>query len=282
MIEAERRPGILARMLGSMLQKVRELAELSYDEAAAQLGRDADWLVLVETGFTVPDPEETARILTEYGARTANAADMIIDMSRRASSPPHWLAAHTSRMSAANRDVLLVEAEATLAHVHGFRLIPQLVQTEGYFREIAPGVYPEIDPDQEWDLLSSRQAHQPAGVTRLLDVMIDESAFDLRLKRPQALAGQLRYLLELSEAAHATVRVIPFEASFWEQRGHNFAVLSFAGTADRIGVSYLPVLGAELAPGDKLYEAWALIRDHVAADAGQTRAILERRLAALG
>ncbi len=280
-IEADRRPGILARMLGSRLQKIRELAELSYDDAAARLGRDPDWLVRVETGFVVPSPEETARILIEYGAREARVADTVIEMARRASSPPPWLAPHTSRLTAAERDVILVEAEATLAHVHGFRLIPDLVQTEEYFREIAPGVYPETDPDQGWDLLSHRQAHQPAGVTRLLDVMIDETAFSLHFKRPQALASQLRYLLELSEAPHATVRIIPVDARFWETRVHNFAVLSFAGTTDRIGVA-LTILGSDLTVGDKLYEVWEQIRDYAAADEEQSRVLLRDRLAALG
>ncbi len=94
-----------------------------------------------------------ARILVEYGVREARAAGTMIDMARRAASPPPWLAGHTSRLSAAGRDVLLVEAEATLAQVHGFLLIPYLAQTEGYFREIAPGVLPGCDVDQEWDLL---------------------------------------------------------------------------------------------------------------------------------
>lgn len=118
-------------------------------------------------------------------------------------------------------------------------LIPYLVQTEGYFRETAPGVLFGCDVDQEWDLLSHRQAHRPADVTRLLDVMIDGSAFELRLK-PGIMAGQLRHLLALTDSPHATVRVIPRDAGFWESRGHNFDVLSFAGTTDRIGVSYYP------------------------------------------
>ncbi len=50
-IEADRRPGILARMLGSMLQTAREVAGLSYDQAAARLGCETDWLIRVETGF---------------------------------------------------------------------------------------------------------------------------------------------------------------------------------------------------------------------------------------
>jgi transcriptional regulator with XRE-family HTH domain len=279
MIEADRLPGIVARVLGGMLQKTREIAGLSYDEAAARLGCEADWLIRAETGFVVPGPEEVERILVEYGVRAARAADMIIDMARRASSPPPWLARHTSRMTAADRDLLLVEAEATLAQVHGFRLIPYLAQAEGYFREIAPSIHPGCDPDQEWDLLIHRQSHRPAGVTRLLDVIIDETAFDLRLKGPGNMEGQIRHLLALADAPHATVRVIPRDAPFWEKRAYNFDVLSFAGTEDRIGVSY-NILGAQLASGD-LYIPWTHV-ENIAADPAQSRDILQQHLTALG
>lgn len=142
------------------------------------------------------------------------------------------------------------------------------MQTEGYFREIAPGVLHGCDVDLEWDLLSCRQAHRPAGVTRLLEVIIDESALELPMK-PGIMAGQLRHLLALAGSPHATVRVIPRDAVFWESRGHNFDVLSFAGTTDRIGVSYYPVLGAELASGD-MYDLWARIENTAAA--GRLRA----------
>lgn len=279
MIEADRQPGILARLLGSMLKTAREVACLSYDEAAARLGCEADWLIRVEAGFAIAVPEEVARILAEYGVRGSGAADTTIDMARRVAAPPPWLAPHTSRMSAAGRDVLLVEAEATLAQIYGCRLIPYLVQTEGYFHQIAPGLFPGCDVGQEWDLLSCRLAHRPAGVTRLLDVIIDESALEFRLERPEAMAAQLRHLLALADSQHATVRVIPGNAAFWESRGHNFDVLSFAGTTDRIGVSY-SVLGAQLASSD-LYDHWTLIENNSAADLTRSRAILERHLAAL-
>ncbi|HEY2262854.1 MAG TPA: Scr1 family TA system antitoxin-like transcriptional regulator [Streptosporangiaceae bacterium] len=280
MIEANRQPGILARELGSMLQTAREVAELSYDQAAARLGREPDWLVRVETGFAVAGPEDAARILVEYGMHEAQVADTIIDMARRGAAPPPWFAPHASRLTAATRDVLLVEAEATLAQVHGMLLIPFLAQAEGYFREIAPEVLHGCDVDQEWDLLSHRQARQPAGVTRLLDVMIDESALELRLKTPEAMAGQVRHLLALADSPPATVRVIPKDAAFTERRGHHFDVLSFAGTADRIGVRYIPFLGTEVASGE-LYDLWARIEDTLAAGPDQSRAILERHLASM-
>ena len=94
------------------------------------------------------------------------------------------------------------------------------------------------------------------------------------------MAGQLRHLFALADSPHATVRVIPKDAAFYESRGHNFDVLSFAGTTDRIGVCY-PVLGAELASGSDLYDLWARIENTSAADPAQSRAILERHLAAL-
>jgi hypothetical protein len=98
-IEADRQPSILARMLGSMLQKTREIVGLSYDEAAAQLSCEVDWLVRVETGFAVAAPDEVARLLIEYGVRDADAADSMIDMARRVATPPPWLGPHESRMN---------------------------------------------------------------------------------------------------------------------------------------------------------------------------------------
>ena len=262
-----------------MLQTAREVAGLSYDEAAARVGREADWLVRVETGFAAAGPDEVAHILVEYGVRAATAADTMIDLARRVAAPPPWLAPHTLGMSAATRDVLVTEAEATLAQLHGFRLMPSLVQTEGYFRQIAPRVWPGCDVGQEWDLLSHRQAHKPAGVTRLLEVIIDESALDLRLQHPEAMAGQIRHLLALAASPHATVQVVPAGALFWESRGHQFDILSFAGTTDRIGVTYT-VLGAELAASD-LHDLWTRIKTTAAADLTQSQAILERHLTAL-
>lgn len=278
-IKADRRPGVWARMLGSMLTKVRETLGLSYDQAAAQAGRDAEWLIRVETGFEVPGPDEVARLLVRYRVREARAADHIIDVARRASSPPPWLAPHVPRLSADSRDAYLAEAEATVAQVNGARLIPELARTEDYFRErIAPWLSKTGgDPDAEWDLTRNRQDHRPAGVTRLLDIILDESVF-LHGPRTPALAGQVRHLLDLDDAPHATVRIAPFGAPPWPQRLGAFEVLSFAGTTDRIGIDYL-FNGPVLAEGSAAHAEWTRIATEAAADQTTSRAILHRHLA---
>jgi hypothetical protein len=138
-----------------------------------------------------------------------------------------------------------------------------------------------IEADRQPGILARElgSMHRPAGVTRLLEVIIDESALELQMK-PGIMAGQLRHLLALAGSPHATVRVIPRDAVFWESRGHNFDVLSFAGTTDRIGVSYYPVLGAELASGD-VYDLWTRIENTAAAGPAQSPAVLERHLTTL-
>lgn len=274
-IEADRRPGILALMLGTMLEKAREIVGLSYDEAAERLGREADWLIRVETGFATATPEDVARILIEYGVREARASDRVIDLARRAASPPQWLGPHTSRLSATDRDMYLIEAESTLAQVHGCRLVPYLAQTEDYFKETSPGVFTGGDVGRDWELLAHRQAHRPAGVTRLLDVIIDESALQLKMKRPGVMAGQIQHLIDLADSDHGTVRVVPFDAPFWENRGCNFDMLSFAGADDRIGICY-SILGAHFT-SDDLFGLWSRIGDIAASDT-DSRAMLVRYL----
>jgi hypothetical protein len=199
----------------------------------------------------------------------------MIDLARRAASPPQWLAPHTSRLSAPDRDQLLIEAESTLAQVHGCRLIPPLAQTEEYFKATAPGVLLGQDVGPDWELLACRQAHQPAGVTRLLDVIIDESALQIRFKQPETMTDQIRHLIDLADSEHATVRVVPMNAPFWEQRGCNFDMLSFVGTDDRIGIGYT-IIGPHFASGD-LFELWTRIGE-IAADHEASRALLEHHL----
>jgi hypothetical protein len=90
----------------------------------------------------------------------------------------------------------------TLAQLHGFRTVPFLAQTESYFRAIAAGILPGSDPDQEWDLLSCRQAHRPSGITRLLDLIINEGAFDLPMHDPGVMADQATSGVRARESNH--------------------------------------------------------------------------------
>jgi Helix-turn-helix domain len=159
-----------------MLTTTREVVGVSYDEAATRLGCDADWLVRVETGFVVAASEEVARILVDYCVRDARAADQD-DRPGPASGCPAVLA-RSARVPADHR-----QQRCALDRGRGHARLgprvpahPAVGAAGGCFRAISPGVFPERDVDQEWDLLSHRQAHQPVDVTRLLGVMMKKNA----------------------------------------------------------------------------------------------------------
>jgi transcriptional regulator with XRE-family HTH domain len=278
--KASDEPSILVRMLGSMLKTTREICELSYDEAAQRAECEVDWLIRVETGFATASPAQVERLLERYGVRTARSADSMIDLARRVADSPPWLARHLDHLRPQNRDVIVAEAESTLVRTYGVQLMPDLAQCEAYFRWTYPHIEPDRDVDEAWHLLSNRQNHRPAGVTRLLDIIVYEQALSVRGDSPAFMIAQLEHLLVLSETDHTTVRVVPLDTAFSENLAYPFDILSFAGTDDRISVSHFPVLGMEFSHSD-LYDIWQRISTTNAATPEDSRNLLQRTLHAI-
>ncbi|MGH3391371.1 MAG: helix-turn-helix domain-containing protein [Actinomadura sp.] len=273
-----RAPNINARRLGLYLRQTREILELSYEEAAALLLCECEWLVRVETGFESPSPAEVERMMERYQVRGAKMADVMIDLSSRPDGPV-WLARHADRLKASVRDVLIMESEASVIHTHGVQLVPQLVRAERYARHLAPHLNPGCDVDVEWDLLDNRQRYRAGGRARTLDVIIDEGALTLQLTEPEAMVAQLRHLLDLSERPETTIRLIPRDAQWYETRIYPFDVLEFSEVNDRISLDHT-ILGTDVSRGD-LTEIWTHIERESAASPDESRDLIRRILAEL-
>jgi hypothetical protein len=76
-------------------------------------------------------------------------------------------------LKASERDVLIMESEASVIHTYGVLTVPCLARAEAYVRHLAPRIDPDCDVDAEWDLLDNRQRYRPGGRRRELDVIID-------------------------------------------------------------------------------------------------------------
>ncbi|QXJ21581.1 helix-turn-helix domain-containing protein [Actinomadura graeca] len=260
-----RAPNINARRLGLHFRQIREAFELSYDAAAARLGRDADWLIRLETGFERVTPEQAREVLDGYGVPPHAMRTVVIDLASRPSGPP-WLAPHAARLKALVRDLYTLESEATVVHTYGIPVMPELVRSERYARLGFEHSIPEVDADEEWELLDHRQRHRPGGRPRTLDVIFCEAA--LRNGPPDVLHGQCAHLLEMSEDEHASVRVIPFDAGAHAGLQGSFDVLEFPIIKDKISFVHT-ALGIDLA-GRDLSRTWSLIED-VALSPADTR-----------
>jgi len=264
-----RAPNINARRLGMHLRQLREALELSYDAAAVQVGCDVTWLIRVETGFEPVTPEQVRMVLDRYHVPPHKIRNVLVDLASRTAGPP-WLAAHVGRMKALVRDLVTLEAEAPTIHTFGIHVLPELVRTEAYARMIFERQIPEVDADQEWDLLNSRQRHRPGGRRRTLDVIVDEKT--LMLPTPaDIMRDQLDHLLGLADGAYATVRVVPMSVGAYAGLHGAFDVLKFPDIEERVSVIH-GVLGIDIARVD-LTHTWELIEE-VALPPGDSRAMI--------
>jgi uncharacterized protein DUF5753/helix-turn-helix protein len=272
-----RAPNINARRLGLHLRQLREALELSYDAAAVQVGCDVTWLIRVETGFEPVTPEQVRMVLDRYQVPPHKIRNVLVDLASRTAGPP-WLAAHVGRMKALVRDLLTLEAEARIIHTFGIRVVPELVRTEAYARMLFERQIPEgADPDQEWDLLDSRQRHRPGGRRRTLNVIVDENALTLPIP-PDIMRGQLGHLLELADGGHTTVRVVPMSVGAYAGLHGPFDVMEFPDIKERVSTVH-GALGIDIARVD-LTDTWKLI-EQVALPAGDSRAMITRIAAGL-
>lgn len=264
-----RAPNINARRLGRHLRQLREALELSYDAAAVQVGCDVTWLIRVETGFAPVTPEQVRMVLDRYHVPPHKIRRVLVDLASRTAGPP-WLAAHVGRMKALVRDLVTLEAEAPRIHTFGVHVLPELVRTEAYARQIFERQIAEVDPDQEWDLLNSRQRHRPGGRRRTLDVIVDEKTLTLPIPA-DIMRGQLDHLIDLADAGDATIRVVPMSVGAYPGLHGAFDVLEFPDIEERVSVVHT-MLGINIARVD-LTPTWELI-EAVALSPGDSRAMI--------
>ncbi|QKG25585.1 helix-turn-helix domain-containing protein [Actinomadura verrucosospora] len=266
-----RAPNINARSLGQQLRKIRELLELSYPDAAALLGRDADWLARVETGFGDATPEQVGAMLDAYGA-PGRVRAVLVDLAGRPAGPP-WLARHVGRLKALVRDIYTVESESPYVHTFGIARMPELVWCEEYARMVFGHRVPDVDPDEEWDLLRNRQEHRVGGEPRTLDVIIDGYMLDYSGPRPDVLHAQVAHLLDLAAGARTTVRVVPMGIGAYPGLHGAFDVLEFPGVTERVSLVHT-ALGIDTAQAD-LWDTWKLVEEKALPPA-PSRTLLEK------
>jgi transcriptional regulator with XRE-family HTH domain len=272
-----RAPNINARSLGQQLRKIREILDLSYTDAASLLGRNADWLARVETGFGQVTPDQVGEILDAYGA-PLRVRDFLVDLATRPDGPP-WLARHVGRLKALVRDIYTVESESALVHTFGIARIPELVRCEAYARLIFEHQIPEVDVDEEWELLSSRQRHRPGGRPRTYDVILDGYMLEHHGGPVDVMRAQLTHLIDLGDDGRSTVRVIPTSTGVHAGLNGSFDVLEFPGITDRISIVHT-ALGIDAARAD-LWDTWTDL-EGVTLSPADSRALLESHRATLG
>ena len=131
---------------------------MSREEVARQLEWSTSTIFRIETGRSRPQPGNVRTLLELYGV-TGAERDGLIQLTREARQPGWW---HSFRDVLPNPYEVYIGLEAGAASIRNFEpvVVPGLLQTADYAREIFRNGPIELDPDEVERLLEVRLARQ--------------------------------------------------------------------------------------------------------------------------
>ncbi|WP_328501388.1 helix-turn-helix transcriptional regulator [Streptomyces sp. NBC_00457] len=207
-----REPTARQARLGAELLKLRDAAGLSGREAAALLGTDAARLSQIESGVGGVSEDTVRRVAANYSCADAELIEALVAMATDRSRG--WWEEYRGKLPNTFLDLAELEHHCTFRLDVEFLHIPGLFQTEAYARAVFSYRVPEL-PDAD---LERRVRHRMARKVIIegpavvpYEAVIHEAALRIRVGDRTATRTQLARVLELSEADHVAVRVIPFD-----------------------------------------------------------------------
>jgi len=203
-----REPTTRQMRLGVELRRLREAAGLTAREAAGLLGVGSAQISHIESALAGVSEKRLRRLAAHYVCTDEAFIEALISMA--ADRSRGWWEEYRGSLPTPFLDLAELEHHATFLREAQFLYIPGPLQTEGYARAVYSYRIPEL-PDEELEL---RVRHRMQRRLMLEDTpyeaVIHEAALRINVSDRAASRTQLVRLLELSEANHITVRVIPF------------------------------------------------------------------------
>jgi DNA-binding XRE family transcriptional regulator len=226
-------PTLRRRRLAIELMRHRETAGLTREEAARRLEWSTSTIFRMETGRSRPQPGNVKVLLELYGVSTAER-DGLIQLTRDARKPGWW---HTFRDVLPDPYSVYIGLEAGAASIRDFEpiVVPGLLQTEEYSRQMSRGGPLELDRDE-----IDRRVHVRMERQRILAcedrprlwAVIDEAVIRRVVGGPEVMHEQLTYLVECAEQGRTTLQLVPFSAGAHAGTTGPFIILDFPEPAD--------------------------------------------------
>ncbi|WP_317446372.1 helix-turn-helix transcriptional regulator [Streptomyces collinus] len=201
--EREPDPSDSLRTFGAVVQALREHAGLSRVEFGEMVRFSKHTVESVELGRRMPDAsfvERAEEALGNTGALRHSA---------------RFLARGEAGLAAWFRQWARLERVAVSLCTYECRLVPGLLQSEGYVRALCDNEIPPLSDEVLETTVRARMERQQLlreKCNTTFDFVIEETVFMRRLGGAQVLAEQLDSVLELSSLRNVTVQIMPADS----------------------------------------------------------------------
>ena len=273
-------PTVRRRRLAAELRRLREHARQTGDDVAARLKWSPSKISRLENAKTGAKISDVRKLLDLYGVAGTHREELIT-LAREAERKGWW-EDYSDALPAEYAAFIGLEAEAVSALNWESQIIPGLLQTAEYAREIIRSVQPiEIIPPS---LVEARVATRLRRQELLtgpkpleLSVVMDESALLRNFGGRQVMLDQLHRIVEVAQLPNVTVHVLTLEGRHSIHSAAPFILLRFGKIHDvtphdvvhveqltaglsyeeprdtyRYAIAYKELLGAALPPEESL------------------------------
>jgi len=225
-------PTVRARLLGNEFREIREHLKLTLHGAAAVVGWNYQKVRRIEDAETKPTQEDIEALLDAYGVDRGSRLELLElaeNSWRRGWWPDYGGIFHGKFIS--------LEDEATQICEYESLLVPGLLQTADYSREVIKAVKPNDSDEAIAHRIKGRLARKELLSRKNppdLLVVLDEAVLRRTVGGRAVMNGQLEDLLTATRRPNITIQVVRFADGAHAGLEGPFSILSFAEPAPRV------------------------------------------------
>jgi transcriptional regulator with XRE-family HTH domain len=249
-------PTARQQRLGAELRKLREHAGLTARVAAGLLGTDQQQISHIEAGRVGVSEERIRRLAVHYACDDAALVSALVAMATERMRG--WWEDFRGVLSPGFLDLSEFEFHASCMRTIQITNIPGIMQTEAHARAVFAYAVPELTPHQ----LEARVAHRiqrrvvfERDSPPEFDALIHEAALRIRVGDEKIAREQFDHILESADRPEVSIRVIPFNASWFGGAGYSMLYMGGPGPE-------LDTVQLDAAHDRTLLDAEAQIRRH--------------------
>ncbi|MEV0226234.1 helix-turn-helix transcriptional regulator [Streptomyces sp. NPDC050704] len=229
-------PAVRRRRLGAELRALRARAGLTSGQAARLVGWHQSKVSRIETGRSGVKPADVRLLLDAYDVREPELHELLVVLaSSDDDGRHHWWHAYRGLLPPAYRDFISLESQASTMRTLENSVVPGLLQTPEYAREVTRAVVDGAPAGKVDALVEVRLARQDvlrSNPPLRLNAVLDEAVLRRSVGGPEVMAGQLRHLREAAQRPHVRIQVLPFGTGAHIGLAGPFVIFSFPNTSD--------------------------------------------------
>ena len=219
------------RQLGRYLRRAREDAQITVKAAADALEWSTPRIWRIENGAVGMRALDVKAMCELYDA-SPELTEALTALARETKAKGWWQSYGDALPSWFELYVGLEAAASRIRYLQS-DVVPGLLQTKAYTREIIALDDPDLAADEQERRLAVRMERQNLLTRRVppaptLEVILSEAVLRRPISDHEAMAGQLRYLADANDRPNVTVRILPLVNGLhrWVAAG-SFTILDF-------------------------------------------------------